>query len=43
VPSRHSKWNIQRITTLSPFTNTGRMHFDVYNCALASTLRPFAT
>ena len=27
VPSSHSNWKIQRMTALSPLTNTGRTHF----------------
>ena len=39
VPSFHSKWKIQRMTTRSPFTNTGRTQVDVIDDALDSRAR----
>jgi hypothetical protein len=42
-PSSHSKSKVQRITTLSPLTNTGLTHVDCTDLARASTLRSCAT
>jgi hypothetical protein len=43
LPFNHSKRKIQRITTMSPFTRTGRTHFDSTDLARARTWRSHAT
>ena len=43
VPSRQTKWKIQRMTTWSPFTSTGRAQVELIDFARASTARSFAT